>query len=64
LLGKDAEDPMSCILIGMVGFGLLLVTLRPLFPAAMGLFDLAASRLGETPEPELVPIRVDRRPHR
>jgi hypothetical protein len=37
---------MSCILIGIVGFALV----------------LAALRLGETPERELVPIRVDRRP--
>jgi hypothetical protein len=55
---------MSCILIGMVGFGLLLVTLRPLAPIATRLADMAASRLGATPAPELVPIRVDRRPRR
>ncbi len=41
---------------------LLLVALRPLAPVAMRLFDMAALRLGETPEHELVPIRVDCRP--
>ena len=55
---------MSCILIGMVGFGLLLVTLRPLAPAAMRLVELVALRFGETLEPELVPIRVDHRSRR
>ncbi len=37
---------MSCILIGIVGFALVLAALRP----------------SETPERELVPIRVDRQP--
>ncbi len=37
---------MSCILIGIVGFALV----------------LAALRRAETPERELAPIRVDRRP--
>jgi hypothetical protein len=55
---------MSCFLIGMFGFGLLLVTLRPLAPIAMRLADLTASWFGATPEPELVPIRVDRRQRR
>jgi len=54
---------MSCILLGIVGFALLLVALRPLAPVAMRLVDLAALRFGETPEYELVPIRVDHRPH-
>ncbi len=53
---------MSCILIGIVGFALLLVALRPLAPVVMQLVDMAALRLGEAPEHELVPIRVDRRP--
>ena len=53
---------MSCILIGIVGFVLLLVTLRPLAPVAMRLVDMAAQRFGGMPERELVPIRVDRRP--
>ena len=55
---------MSCILIGRVGFALLLVALRPLAPAAPQLADLAAWWLGETPERELVPIRVDSQPRR
>ncbi len=38
---------MSCILIGIVGFALV----------------LAAVRQTETPERELLPLRVDRRPH-
>ncbi len=38
---------MSCILIGIVGFALVLAALRP----------------AATPERELVPIRVDRRIH-
>ena len=53
---------MSCILIGIVGFALLLVALRPLAPVAMRLVDMVALRHGETPEHALVPIRVDRRP--
>ena len=53
---------MSCILIGIVGFALLLVALRPLAPVAMRLVEMADLRLGEMPERELVPIRVDRRP--
>ena len=52
---------MSCILIGMVGFGLLAVALRPLAPAAVRVVDQIASQFGELPERELVPIRVDRR---
>jgi len=54
---------MGCILFGMVGFGLLVVALRPLAPVAMRLMDLIASQLDEAPERALVPIRVDRRPH-
>jgi hypothetical protein len=55
---------MSCILIGIVGFALLLVALRPLAPAALRLVDLAAPWLGGMPERELVPIRVDSQPRR
>jgi hypothetical protein len=38
---------MSCILIGIVGFALVLAALRPV----------------AAPERKLVPIRVDRLPH-
>ena len=55
---------MSCILLGMVGFGLLAVALRPLAPGALRVMDLIASQFGETPERELVPIRVDRQQRR
>ena len=55
---------MSCILSGMVEFGLLMVALRPLAPAALRAMDRIASRFGETPERELVPIRVDRQQRR
>jgi hypothetical protein len=55
---------MSCILLGMVGFGLLMIALRPLGPIASRVTGLIASRFDATPERELVPIRVDRRAHR
>ena len=63
---------MSCILLGMFGFSLLVVALRPLAPVALRplasgalrVMDLIASQFGETPERELVPIRVDRQQRR
>ena len=50
---------MSCILIDIA---LLLVALRPLAPSAMRLAGRVALWIGGTPEYQLVPIRVDRRP--
>lgn len=55
---------MSCILYGMIEFGLLAVALRPLAPAALRVLDQISSRITWTPEPELVPIRVNRRANR
>ena len=55
---------MSCILSGIVEFGLLMIALRPLAPAALRAVDQIASRFGGTSERELVPIRVDRQQRR
>ena len=55
---------MGCILFGMVGFGLLVLALRPLAPVTLRVTDQFATRFGEMPERELVPIRVDRQQHR
>lgn len=55
---------MGCILFGMVGFGLLVVALRPLAPLAARVMDLICSQFDQASERELVPIRVDRQQHR
>jgi hypothetical protein len=55
---------MGCILFGIVGFGLIVVALRPLAPVALRVMDLIASQFDEMPERELMPIRVDRQQRR
>jgi hypothetical protein len=55
---------MICILLGMVGFGLIAFALRPLAPVVLRVMDLIAWPFGETPERDLVPIRVDRQQRR